>query len=72
MASNKQKDKPALSPAAQAWEAGDMVKARALAAGTEEAKQLDERSRLPPLAWWLAAGVAAAFTALALLSRTYA
>jgi hypothetical protein len=71
MASNKQKDKPALSPALQAWEAGDAVKARALATGTDEAKVLDERSQLPPLAWWLAAGVATAYTALVLLSRTY-
>ena len=72
MGSNKQKDTPALSPAAQAWEAGDVVTARRLSAGTEEGKALLERSRLPPLAYWLAAGVTAAFAALVLLSRTFA
>ncbi|MBM4379433.1 MAG: hypothetical protein FJ086_09060 [Deltaproteobacteria bacterium] len=81
MASIKQKETALLSPAAQAWEAGDMVTARKLASaavasgatGTaaDEAKALLERTRLPPLAWWLAAGVAAAYTALVLLSRTF-
>jgi hypothetical protein len=81
MASNKQKETAPLSPAAQAWEAGDMVTARTLAAATvgsgatgaaaEEAKALLDRTRLPPLAWWLAAGVAAAYAALVLLSRTF-
>ena len=83
MASNKNKESssPARSPAVQAWEAGDVVKAQRLAeetlkAGTtgaaaDEARSLLERARVPPMAWWLGAGVAAAYTALVLLSRTF-
>ncbi|MEN9800703.1 MAG: hypothetical protein RL653_4400 [Pseudomonadota bacterium] len=83
MASNKGKESasPARSAAVQAWEAGDVASARRLAeetlkAGTtgaaaDEAKELLERARLPPLAFWLGAGVAAAYTALVLLSRSF-
>lgn len=83
MASNKTKEPaaPAHSPAVQAWEAGDVATARRLAeetlkAGTsgaaaDEARELLERMRLPPLAFWLGAGVAAAYTALVLLARTF-
>ena len=83
MASNKNKESagPARSPAVQAWEAGDVTTARRLAeetlkaggtgAAADEARALLDRARTPALAWWLGAGVAAAYTVLVLLARTF-
>jgi hypothetical protein len=83
MASNKGKESsvPARSPTVQAWEAGDVATARRLAqetlkagasgAAADEARDILDRARLPPLAFWLGAGVAAAYTVLVLLSRNF-
>ncbi len=51
--------------------AEETLKAGTSGAAADEAKALLERARLPPMAFWLGAGVAAAYTALVLLSRTF-